>query len=342
MTTMMSSLDWPRLERLRHEAVIVTGAPGVFEITGPGALACIQGQLTNDIVKPGENSAVYGALLTPKGMIVVDLWAIRQPGGITLIAETMGHDAAVELFQHQLPPRLARMTDLTGERGVAWLFGDESIGHLRFAGIGPVEERAGGVTTGHAGGEPLTIVRTESWGPPFRAMLVGSTAAIEAAAGILVRAGVVRADESDRQAARILSGWPALGAEIDDKTLPQEVRFDDIQGVSYTKGCYTGQETVARLHFRGHANRGLMGLRWHGNEPLEGESVLTEAGKEVGSVRSVLALPDRLLGIAMVRREVEPGELVIAGGRSARTSILPFGPSHFEPEYLGSTGSSRP
>jgi folate-binding protein YgfZ len=342
MSSARANLGWSSLERLRHEAVIVTGSPGVFEITGPGAVPCIQGLLTNDIVKPGENTAVYGALLTPKGMIVVDFWAIRQPTGITMIAEAQGHDAALAMFQHQLPPRLARMQDLTGERAAAWLFGDESIGHLRFAGVGPVEERAGGVTTGHAGGEPLTIVRTEAWGPPFRAMLLGSLAAIEAAAGILTRAGVARGDESDRQAARILCGWPALGAEIDEKTLPQEVRYDDIQGVSYTKGCYTGQETVARLHFRGHANRGLMGLRWLSNEPLAGESVLTESGKEVGSIRSVLGLPDRLLGLAMIRRDVEPGEMVVAGGRSARTSILPFAPSHFEPEYLGRTGSSRP
>src|SRR5258708_9948328 len=68
---------------------------------------------------------------------------------------------------------------------------------------------------------------------------------------------------------RILAGWPRLGAEIDQKTLPQEVRYDDINGVSYTKGCYTGQETVSRLHFRGHTNRHLGGLLWQAAPDLE-------------------------------------------------------------------------
>ena len=83
----------------------------------------------------------------------------------------------------------------------------------------------------------------------------------------LVAAGARPGDEGDHHAARILAGWPALGAEIDERTLPQEVRYDEIGGVSYTKGCYTGQETVARLHFRGHPNRELRGLWWRSDEP---------------------------------------------------------------------------
>src|SRR5204863_149594 len=77
----------------------------------------------------------------------------------------------------------------------------------------------------------------------------------ERLAGRLAAAGAVEAEPAMLELARILAGWPRLGAEVDDKTIPQEVRFDEIGGVSYTKGCYTGQETVARLHFRGHANR---------------------------------------------------------------------------------------
>src|SRR5207253_1404740 len=77
----------------------------------------------------------------------------------------------------------------------------------------------------------------------------------ELLAGRLAAAGAVEADPAMLELARILAGWPRLGAEVDEKTIPQEVRFDEIGGVSYTKGCYTGQETVARLHFRGRAGR---------------------------------------------------------------------------------------
>ena len=159
---------------------------------------------------------------------------------------------------------------------------------------------------------------------PFVALAVGLTPAVEPLVARLSAAGALAGDESDLHAARLLSGWPALGVEIDERTLPQEVRYDEIGGVSYTKGCYTGQETVARLHFRGHTNRELRGLRWTAPEPLEGRAIVY-GEKEVGSVRSTLTLEDRVLGLGVLRREVEPGETVTAGGRRATVVTLPFG-----------------
>jgi aminomethyltransferase len=104
----------------------------------------------------------------------------------------------------------------------------------------------------------------------------------------------------------------------------QEVRFDELGGVSYTKGCYLGQETVARIHFRGHPNRELRGLEWEDSLPLIGRTI-EGVGREVGTVRSTLIVGGRRLGIAPIRREVAIGETVIAGGRPARVVALPFG-----------------
>src|SRR6185295_10822286 len=280
-------LDRARLDRIRHGATVVTTVPTVLRVSGPGALACLQGLLTNDLEKPGDGSLVYGALLTPKGMIVVDAWVLRQGDTFTLIVPPGGHSAALELFTRQLPPRLARTADLTGQATVAWLLGAHGFQVLAKSAV-------------------------------------GLSPAVEPLIARLVAAGAVPGDEGDLHAARLLSGWPALGVEIDERTLPQEVRYDEIGGVSYTKGCYTGQETVARLHFRGHTNRELRGLRWTDAEPLDGRLVVHGA-KDVGSVRSTLTLEDRVLGLGLVRREVEPGETVTAGGRRARVVALPFG-----------------
>ena len=68
------ALDRARLATARHGAAVVVTSPAVFRVEGPGALQCLQGLLTNDLQKPGDYSLVYGALLTPKGMIVVDYW----------------------------------------------------------------------------------------------------------------------------------------------------------------------------------------------------------------------------------------------------------------------------
>src|SRR5438093_1374927 len=199
-------------------AVVSPVAAGVVALTGPGAVPSFQGLLTNDVDLPGDGSFVYGALLTPKGMIVVDGWAAAGP-------------AALEL-------------------------------------------------------------------------------------------------------SRILAGWPRVGAEVDEKTIPQEARFDEIGGVSYTKGCYTGQETVARLHFRGHVNRQVRGLLFDPEPPAapaEGWSVVTHIDRDVGRVTSLAFVPDvgvagagRWIGLALVRREVPPGAVVRAAGRDARVVDLPF------------------
>jgi len=312
MTELDLRLDRGRLDRVRHGATVVATTPAVFRVAGPGALACLQGLLTNDLEQPGDGSLVYGALLTPKGMIVVDAWVLRQGDMFTLIVPPSGRAPALELFTRQLPPRLARATDLSGQATVAWLVGGHGFQVLAKSGVGTPEAAARVVSVG---GElsPVSV-----------ALAVGLTPAVEPLVARLLGAGAVAGEESDLHAARLLSGWPALGVEIDEKTLPQEVRYDEIGGVSYTKGCYTGQETVARLHFRGHTNRELRGLRWTEAEPLDGRAVV-HGEKDVGSVRSTLTLEDRMLGLGLLRREVGPGETVVAGGHRATVVALPFG-----------------
>ena len=321
------TLDRGRLAEVRHGAVLVISEPAVFRVSGPGALTCLQGLLTNDLIKPGDNSLVYGALLTPKGAVVVDYWVIRQAESLTLIAPRSGHAASQDLFRRQLPPRLAKVTDLTGQARVAWLIGARGFQTLAESGVA-MPDASGRVAS--VGGEvsPVALALAPE-AAPFVALAVGAGPAVAALSSRLVSAGAVPGDESDLHAARILCGWPALGAEIDDRTLPQEVRYDQIGGVSYTKGCYTGQETVARLHFRGHTNRELRGLRWRRAMPLDGRTI-NKGEREVGSVRSTLSLEDRAIGLGLIRREVEVGEELLAGGQPATVVALPFGPEDLD------------
>jgi len=283
---------------------------GVVALTGPGAVTSFQGLLTNDIELPGEGSFVYGALLTPKGMIVVDGWAARLGAtvGYTVPADTGGRDRALAIFTRSVPPRLARVTDRTADVVVYRLAGPSALAVAVAAGLevppgaGRVLLRPDGVETARA---------TE--GAPFVVQVTGPAAL---------------------ELSRILAGWPRLGAEVDEKTIPQEVRLDEIGGVSYTKGCYTGQETVARLHFRGHVNRQVRGLLFDPEPPAapaEGWSAVTHVDRDVGRVTSLAFVPEtgvagagRWIGLALIRREVEPGSVVRASGRDARVVDLPF------------------
>src|SRR5438128_1217580 len=270
-------------------AVVSRVEAGVVSLTGPGAVTSLQGLLTNDVELPGDGSFVYGALLTPKGMIVVDGWAARLGATVsyTVPAEWRGRDRALAIFERSVPPRLARMNDRTAD-----------VAGYRLAGPGAPAEAAA-----------LLAARLEA-------------------------AGAVVTGPAALELSRILAGWPRLGAEVDEKTIPQEVRLDEIGGVSYTKGCYTGQETVARLHFRGHVNRQVRGLLFDPEPPAapaEGWSAVTYVDRDVGRVTSLAFVPEtgvagagRWIGLALIRREVEPGSVVRASGRDARVVDLPF------------------
>jgi tRNA-modifying protein YgfZ len=309
-----------RLHSLRHGALVVADAPALFRIEGPGALTCLQGLLTNDLAAPGDGSLVYGAILSPKGMILFDAWVLRETSGFTFVTSATARTAASELFRKTLPPRLAKVSDLSDTHRVAWFLGAAAPERLA---------RAAGVSIpGH--GNVLRMGPDGKWlaaggtlTAPFTALVI---AAAEEIAGLTARfekAGSSRGEPGDLTASYVLAGWPALGREIDEKTLPPEVRFDELGGVSYTKGCYTGQETVARIHFRGHVNRTLRGLRIEGATP-PAERALDLAGKTVGDVRSALCLEDQVLALGLVRREVETGTEVTLGGRAVTVTALPF------------------
>ena len=315
-------LDPGELLRLRQRATVIVTAPAVFRIEGPGVVECLQGLLTNDVVGPGPNSLVYGALLTPKGMIVVDYWVWRDEAGFTLVAPRVGRESSRDLFRRQLPPRLARVSERTDQWLACWFLGTGVEAAARTAALS-WPATPGRITDVETTSGSATIGLPEQ-AAPWQAIAVGPAEAIREMAARVVAAGAFEGGPAELESARIVAGWPGLGAEIEEKTLPQEVRYDELGGVSYTKGCYVGQETVARVHFRGHPNRLLRGLAWDGGAHL-GDATVTFREREVGRVRSVLETGPLSLGLVVLRREVEPGSTVTIGqSAAARVFALPF------------------
>ncbi len=319
------------VDRLRAGALVAPADVAVLDLTGPGAVASFQGLLTSDIEKPGDGAFVYGALLTPKGMIVVDGWAARLGGGggarVRFTVPAEGRERAAAIFQHAVPPRLARTTDRTTDSAVLRVAGAHAVAILGAAGL-PAPPHPGRVVEATLEDMPLEIARATDRAP-FVFQITAATEHQAAVVDRLVRGGAGVADAAALELARILAGWPRLASEVDEKTIPQEVGYDEIGGLSYTKGCYTGQETVSRLHFRGHANRHLRGLLFEADSPAppaEGWSAVTEDERDVGRVTSIawVAGADRWIGLAVIRREVPIGAVVRAAGREARVVALPF------------------
>jgi folate-binding protein YgfZ len=167
------------------------------------------------------------------------------------------------------------------------------------------------------GEELLRVVSPELGDVPAFDLLLTPPLAERAFAMLDADAAVTEGTEAALDVARIEAGRPRWGRDMDDNTIPQEANLGELGALSFEKGCYTGQETVARLHFRGHVNRYLRRVR--GEAALPGGAELrTDDGKVVGDVRSTAISPRQgPVAIAMVRREVPAGATLTAAADGA-------------------------
>lgn len=150
-------------------------------------------------------------------------------------------------------------------------------------------------------------IRTRDYGVPAVELIDGDPPA-----------GAEPVDEDELERLRILARTPRLGRELDDRVMPAEAGLEE-RAISFTKGCYPGQEPVARLHYRGHPNRGLRVLAREGDELPEYDAELTLEGKAVGRVTSAARDPEHgIVALAYVRREVPADATLELEGRSAR------------------------
>jgi folate-binding protein YgfZ len=280
---------------LRTQRLLTLRDDAVFRLEGPGVTDCLQGLLTNDVLAGGEHGLIWGAVLTPKGMIISDAWVHRDGlTAATVMVPAVARSRIQSLFRHVLPPRLAKSVDQSDLMTVGWLLGR------------PPEAEAGLRPHGPA---------------PFAALVLSQDPhqTVHHYEGM----GWQVVPSSFGEASKLLLGWPTLGREIDERTMVQEVRFDELEGVRYDKGCYTGQETVARLHFRGHPNRALRAVSWpEGADPTTAE--VTVAQKSVGALTTVATLGSRRLALALLRREIGVGDQVVAGQVEATVTELPI------------------
>ncbi len=143
----------------------------------------------------------------------------------------------------------------------------------------------------------------------------------------LAARGAVHVSEEAAECVRIEGGRPLYGVDLDETVIPQEAGLNE-RAVSFTKGCYVGQETVARLHYRGKPNRHLRGLRLSAPYPPGSELLLGD--RMVGRLTSVVESPRfGPIGLALVRREAAPGVTLVPKGEDGTAEVvaLPFIPT---------------
>jgi tRNA-modifying protein YgfZ len=303
--------------QLREECGLLDrSARGKLLVGGADAAEYLQGQLTNDVEALAPSEGCYSALLDRKGRMQADMRVLR------LDAERIWIDTEPEALEtvrrHLAMYKIGReveIEDVTEARAILSLIGPRSA---ELAGVPPLPEHAG-QTVAVGGAECIAV------GAEMGIDLIAEAADAERVRTALAEAGAPSVGPEAAEILRIEGGAPRFGAEMDAGTMPAEAGIVE-RAVSFTKGCYIGQETVARLHYKGKPNRHLRGLRL--SAPTAPGAALSLGEKEVGRLGGSAVSPAQgPIGLAILRREAEPGAELAVGedGVTARVVDLPFG-----------------
>jgi folate-binding protein YgfZ len=297
-------------ELLRESAGLVDrSARGKLRLTGAEAAEFLQGQVTNDVEALEPGTGCYAALLTHKGKMQADMRVLRGEDWLLLDCEPETLPAIARMVSTYSIGRDVRSEDRTAEDAILSLVGPAA--RERLDAHPPAEEHA------WVAGEHGIYVATDAG--------VDVICALADAEAVRTALGVELVSEEAAEVARVESGRPRYGLDMDLDTIPQEAGIND-RAVSFSKGCYVGQETVARLHYKGKPNRHLRGLRLSG--PAQSGDEIRLGDRVVGRIGSAVESPAHgPIALALVRREAAPGDSVAVGvnGAAAVVVALPFG-----------------
>jgi tRNA-modifying protein YgfZ len=293
---------------LLTESAGLVERPGraLFEVSGDEAADFLQGQVSNDVEALDPGAGCYAMLLNHKGKIRADLRLLRTGHGFLLDSEPIAHRVIEHMLETYSLGREVRFRDLSEQRTLLSLIGPQARARLDVTP--PAREHA------NVEGEHGLYVATDLGVDVF------CTDRDEARSTIAVEPVSAEAAEC----LRIESGRPRLGFDMDANTIPGEAGLNK-RAIDFEKGCYVGQETVARLHYKGKPNRHLRGLRL--SAPADRGEPLRLGEREVGRTGSTCVSP--VLGpiaLALVRREASPGDVVVVGEGDTTAEVveLPF------------------
>ena len=307
---------------LREGAALVDlGFRTIVAATGSDRATFLQGMLTNDVGSLAPGAGCAALLLTIQGRVTADLRVAATPDALLLDVDVRARAALVDALEKLIVADDVELAEPT--RPLA-MIGLEGPGAQRVLGteLAPYAHTVVAIA-----GIEVRVQRASEVRGPGGVLHVPAASAAEIW-DTLVAAGARPCGMEALEGRRVEVGVPRLGLDMDGSTLALEVPVDD--AISATKGCYLGQEVVARGTARGHVNRRLTGLRIGGPTPPNGAPLMRD-GKEVGRLTSVA----RAFGIGetaalgFVRREHwDPGtELRIQHGHAvslARVAGLPL------------------
>lgn len=317
-----------------HAAIGAIAPRAPLGVGGTDRASFLHGLLTNDVQALAPGGGCYAAWLTPQGRMITDLHVFETGDRILLDVPAGLAAALVERLDQSVFTEDVQLTDLSRSLVFVWIHGPSAAATLERV-LGRASGLASWCGYRHApmqfGDAAVMVARIDQLGVPGFCLYVDAEHAPDLRAA-LEAAGAAAADREALEAARVEAGYPVFGIDMTAETIPLEAGIED-RAISFTKGCYVGQEVIVRVLHRGHGRvaRRLVGLRLDESAASRGARILAD-GREVGAVTSAARSP-RLGPIAMgyVHRDfTSPGTRVAvetpAGRIAAVVSPFPIGP----------------
>jgi folate-binding protein YgfZ len=290
---------------------------GKLALTGPDAKSFLQGQVSNDVEALTPGTGCYAAFLTPKGKMLGDVRILDAGDEILLDTERVALQELFNMVRRFSVGYSLELHKRTVQRGLLSLLGPDSDAVAGVADLLGDAEHAHALTD--VSGIAVRAIHTD-----LGVDMLCDAEDIEALAAALRERGAPPVSEAVADCVRIERGRPRYGVDLDESVIPQEAGLND-RAVSFTKGCYVGQETVARLFYRGKPNRRLCGVRL--SAPAETGSEIRVGERVVGRLGSVAESPALgPIGLALIRREAPDGSDVRVGPDEVEGVVvaLPF------------------
>jgi folate-binding protein YgfZ len=306
---------------LREECGALRRRVGMVVVRGAEAAEYLESQLTNEVETlspPAPNApgnGCYAALLDRKGRMQGDMRVLRI--GDDELWLLCGPEALTAISSHLATYKVGREVEteeLSDQRAVISLLGPTSVEIAGGSSLAGEHDHLEAIMSG---------VHCRVLATDLGVDLVCAAGAADDLLGFVAEAGAEMVSEAAAEIARVESGRPRFGREMTGDTIPQEAGIND-RAVSFSKGCYIGQETVARLHYKGKPNRHLRGLSL--DSVADAGDAIAVGEKQVGVIGTAVASPAfGPIALAILRREAGPGSRVAVGaGNEGEVVELPF------------------
>jgi folate-binding protein YgfZ len=318
----------------QRAALLDRSARGRIVVSGRDRASYLQGLLTNDIAALAPGQGCYAAYLTPQGRMIADMHVYELGDVVLVTLERDVKDVVLGKLDQFIFSEDVQLGDVTDTFAQIAVVGPAAAGFVATVlsdipadAIAALAEH-GTLRAGWHGDRAIVTRITDAGEPGYDVYIDRGTADTFIAA--LAAAGVVALDEATAETIRVEAGVPLFHRDMDEDTIPLEAGIES-RAISFTKGCYVGQEVVIRVLHRGHGRvaRKLIGLVLSGERAPARGAVVRSGEREVGHVTSSALSPalGRPIALAYVHRDfVTPGTAVSVDGTDATVGALPFVP----------------